>query len=185
MNRWTRIVLLGMLAAVAVSAPSAQGQIDLRGGIHGVRLGDDKLRVRSVVGLPDDRRTLPLPAPQVNAMWAYYRPLLTVLFGGEPQLVRGLRSMSTRDRTPGGVGVGTRERVLRRTIPSTRCASRSEERTCWVVRRLADAPCPQTDAVAPQPFAVVTLFDIVRRRIREVSMVYDTLLLRIDVRCNG
>jgi hypothetical protein len=127
-------VVLSALALVAVTAagasagPEGDKRIRHGAGIGRVKLGMTYAEVRRILGGPDtvDRREqLSRGRRYLEFSWDY--GWWTVGFMGRPGKLRvaAVQTLSARERTVEGLGVGSRERAVRRTL-RVRCAEVSE-----------------------------------------------------------
>ena len=121
-----RLVLLLLVAALAAPG-AAQALIQVDRGIAGVRLGNTQAQVRAALGKPDRAKGGTNPfGPFLE--WRY-KGGIRVLFQGR----RNVSSVATTglgDRTANGVGVGSRERTVRRRVPGVRCETIAGVRSC-------------------------------------------------------
>jgi hypothetical protein len=152
-----------VLAACADSGPVGSEdpeklRIRLKQGIAGVRLEMTREQVSATLGRPDGVRRSELHGGWTT--WVYRRPRTRVTFDAG-DLVWDVRTYSRDPRAPGGVGVGSSEREVRRALPSVRCrpyggpARYREWRVCSDTR------------VYSGPF---TTFTLVRGRVAHVTV---------------
>jgi hypothetical protein len=126
MSRSALTLLIACLAALAVPA-TAGAKIQIDRGIAGVRLDNSRAEVRAALGNPASQRS------GTNEFGRFlewrFRGGIRVLFQGR----RRVTSVSTTglgDRTDRGVGVGSRQRAVRRRVPGVRCETFANIRSC-------------------------------------------------------
>jgi len=107
-----------LLAATLAAPPTAGAIIQLDRGIAGVRLNNTKAQVRAALGKP--RRIV----NGMNDFGAFtrfdYRGRIRVIFQGQHR-VTSVTTTGLGDRTARGVGVGSRERTVKRRTPGVKC----------------------------------------------------------------
>jgi hypothetical protein len=127
-----RLAVVAPLAAALVVPSSAGAVIQLQRGIAGARLGSTQKQVRAALGKPA-RVQKGHNELAGNTTTFRYRFGLEVQFaqasGGR---VANVSLKAKTDRTSNGVGVGTRERVLRTRIPKVKCSTEFRVRTCML-----------------------------------------------------
>jgi len=130
MRRLHAALLAAALAALAAPA-GASALIQIDKGIAGVRLGNTPAQVRAALGPPSSTRT---ETNDFGPFTTYrYRGGLRVLFsGGDSVTLVGTTGLG--DRTIRGVGVGSRERAVRRRVPGVRCRTIAGDRLCHTNR---------------------------------------------------
>jgi len=117
------------LPAVAVAtlflAPSADARFRINQSMEGVQLDMSRADVRELKGKPADRELGP-----DFVTWTYRHPRMQVTF--KPRVIT-LSTSSRRIRGPGDIGVGTRQRRLKRVIDRpVRCRSLEGPTFCTV-----------------------------------------------------
>ena len=119
-----RLALAATIALLFLAAP-ADARFRINRSMDGVELGMSRAEVRDVKGAPAGRDLGP-----DFLRWTYLRPRMEVVF--KPQAIT-LFTSSRRIRGPGDVGVGTRERRLKRVIDRpVQCSSAEGDRFCVV-----------------------------------------------------
>jgi hypothetical protein len=130
MRRLARIVLAAGLAVLAAPA-GASAMIQVDRGIAGVRLNNTEAQVRAALGAPRSIQT------GTNDFGGFkqlrYRGGIRVLFSGGDRVTL-VSTTGLGDRTSRGVGVGSRERAVRRRVPGVRCETVSGDRMCHTNR---------------------------------------------------
>ena len=122
------LALVALTAAGASAGPEGDKRIRHGAGIGRVKLGMTYAEVRRILGGPDtvDRRErLSRGRRYLEFSWDY--GWWTVGFMGRPGNLRvaAVQTLNVRERTVEGLGVGSRERSVRRTL-RVRCAEVSE-----------------------------------------------------------
>jgi hypothetical protein len=130
MRRLGLTVLAACLAALAAPA-GASALIQVDRGIAGVRLNNTQAQVRAALGTPRSIRT------GTNDFGGFtqfrYRGGIRVLFSGGDRVTL-VSTTGLGDRTIRGVGVGSRERAVRRKVPGVRCLTVAGDRMCHTNR---------------------------------------------------
>jgi hypothetical protein len=130
MRRLLTLLTASCLAALAVPAgASALVQVDR--GIAGARLGNTQAQVRAALGPPSSTVSGSNdfgPFTQFR-----YRGGIRVLFS-QGNRVTLVSTSGLGDRTIRGVGVGSRERDVRRKVPGVRCETIVGDRVCHTNR---------------------------------------------------
>ena len=130
MRRLPAALLAAALAALAAPAGAA-ALIQVDRGIAGVRLGNTQAQVRAALGPPSSTTT---GTNDFGGFTQYrYRGGLRVLFTGG-DAVTLVSTTGLGDRTIRGVGVGSRERAVRRRVPGVRCRTIAGDRMCHTNR---------------------------------------------------
>jgi hypothetical protein len=111
--------LLAVAVLLGLAAP-AQAAIVLGESIGGVRIGATKPDVVKRLGKPLDRRTERTPFGKTKVL-GYDKLTVTLLREGANANVVAVRTERERDRTPGGIGVGSTRRAVARTVARVRC----------------------------------------------------------------
>jgi hypothetical protein len=122
------VIVFAMLAAGASAAPGDGDRIRHGAGIGKLRLGMTYAEVRKILGGPqtvDRREQLSGGRRYLEFSWDF--GWWTVGFMGRPNRMRvvSIQTLSRRERTVEGLGVGSRERMLRRTL-RVRCQAVAE-----------------------------------------------------------
>jgi hypothetical protein len=129
------LLFLGGHETHAVERPIPRGLIVPEQGMAGVRLGMTRAEVRAVLGGPDDVRHLGEAHTGVPIdSWRYRKAGLRVdLHGpGGRFTVGGVAARNAPPRTAAGVGVGSSEPAVRRTLGPVRCGPAGPgTRDCW------------------------------------------------------
>src|SRR5688500_18941336 len=112
MRRLPALILAACAAALAAPAGAA-ALIQVDRGIAGVRLGNSPAQVRAALGAPAATQS----GTNDFGGWLQYRYRggIRVLFQGDA--VTLVSTTGLGDRTARGVGVGSRERAVRRRVP--------------------------------------------------------------------
>ena len=119
-----RAALLATAVLLCLAAP-ADARFRINRSMEGVELGMSRAEVRAVKGAPADRDRGP-----DFVSWTYLRPRMEVVF--KPDAIT-LFTASRRIRGPADIGVGTRERRLKRVIDRpVRCTTAEGDRFCVV-----------------------------------------------------
>jgi len=121
----TAAIVGSALAAGASAAPGDGDRIRHGAGIGKVRLGMTYAEVRRILGAPqtvDAREQLAGGRRYLEFSWDF--GWWTVGFMGRPGKMRvaSVQTLSRRERTVDGLGVGTRESVLHRELGRMRCS---------------------------------------------------------------
>jgi hypothetical protein len=112
------VVVVLLLAAVPADA-----RFRVHRSMAGVELGDTGKQVRARLGAPDE---VSRHGRTRNLVYRS-RKMFVTLVGGKVHI---LSTDGRGQRGPGGVGVGTRERRLKRVLPRVDCESAEGVRTC-------------------------------------------------------
>jgi hypothetical protein len=129
------VTLLGLAAvpapAVAVTV-TARAPIVVQSSIRGVALGMTPAEVRSALGAPAASGVSPNPIIGKVRIWRYAG--LRIMFDSvrAGRTVLAVTSTSRADRTPAGVGVGSREEDVQRLVRGVRCVTRYGYRSCMI-----------------------------------------------------
>jgi hypothetical protein len=122
-------VAAGVAAAVLVTAAPAAAVIRPQKGMAGVRLGMTQQEMKDVLGTPTRVKQ------GQNDFGPYtqflYPHSITVTFQGNRR-VTGISTKGRTERTERGVGVGSRETVVRAKVGHVRCETIVHARTCHV-----------------------------------------------------
>ncbi len=133
----SRLSRLGLGVAIAlaalVSAQSASAVIIPQKGMAGVRLGMTRAKVRAVLGSP---KTIFKGKNEFGSFTSFNYARVQVSFQGN-QRVTNLRTQHREEKTRGGVGFGTTERLLRARVRGLRCKTEYGFRHCWLGAFLA------------------------------------------------
>ena|ERR671938_168772 len=124
-----RAALLSTVALLCLAAP-AQAAFRINRSMEGVKLGMGRAEVRELKGMPADRDLGP-----DFVSWTYLSPRMEVVF--KPRVIT-LFTQSRRIRGRGDIGVGTRERRLKRVIDRPVACSSAEGGRLCVVGSFAD-----------------------------------------------
>lgn len=123
-------VLLAVTGLLALPA-AAGAMIQLQRGIAGAALGNTQAQVRAALGAPVRVRTQRTDQGRL-VLWRY-RGGIEVFFVGGTRVTQ-VETSGRADRTPGGIGVGSTERALRRGVSGLRCRTESGGRSCRLGR---------------------------------------------------
>jgi hypothetical protein len=117
-----------LLAAAGASGAAGDGRVVPQQGIAGLRLGMTKAQVRATVGLPRkvERGTTELGPYRTS----HYRTYTVTFFGGTR--VTQLETRSPRERTAGGIGVGSTRAAVKAGVRGVRCVVEFEYDHCYV-----------------------------------------------------
>jgi hypothetical protein len=119
------LALLAAAAALTAAAAPAEASFRVNRSMDGVAIGMTPAEVRERLGRPAKRELGP-----DFVSWRYRRPALEVTL--KPNVIT-LFTRSKRIRGRDGIGVGTRERKLVRTLGARiRCESAEGQRLCVV-----------------------------------------------------
>lgn len=122
------LITLAAACLTALALPAAAGAlIQVDRGIAGARLDNTRAEVRAALGRPDSRRSGDNPFGRFVEF--RYRGGLRVLFQGG-QRVTSVSTTGVGDRTARGVGVGSRERAVRRRVEGITCETFGDVRSC-------------------------------------------------------
>lgn len=124
-----------LISAGAFSAVAADADLVVQRSLAGVELGMTRAQVEQVLGEPSD---VERPSSEIFGRYTELRYGLTrvALFDGTDGRVFSVTTTSRRQRTAGGVGVGSTETVLRRKVKGVRCTTFSGRvRICTVGRQ--------------------------------------------------
>jgi hypothetical protein len=134
MTRLSLLVVAAAVLAIAVAAP-AQARIVPGKGMAGIRIGMTQAQVTAVLGQPDSSKTVSDDfGPSLRLRYASHGGLRLILrenVSGEQELFQVL-TKGRVERTKRGVGVGTRERRLRRRLRGEHCETISGYRSCTI-----------------------------------------------------
>ena len=128
------------LALLAAAAPACSAAADttlrapivVQASIRGVALGMTPAEVRSALGAPAGSGVSPNPIVGKVRVWRY--PGLRIVFDSTRagRTVLSVTTTSRDDRTVAGVGVGSPEADVARSVRGVRCATRYGYRSCMV-----------------------------------------------------
>jgi hypothetical protein len=122
-----RTAILAALAALLLLPATAGAMIQIDRGIAGARIGNTRAQVRAALGTPARIRT------GTNAFGHFteyrFRGGIRVVFQGDTSLT-SVDTTGLGDRTSRGVGVGSRERTVRRRVPGVKCETIVGTRSC-------------------------------------------------------
>lgn len=128
---------LALLAAAALACAAAadttlRAPIVVQASIRGVALGMTPAEVRSALGTPAGSGVSPNPIVGKVRVWRY--PGLRIVFDSTRagRTVLSVTTTSRDDRTVAGVGVGSPEADVARSVRGVRCATRYGYRSCMV-----------------------------------------------------
>jgi hypothetical protein len=107
-----------VLVAALAAPPTAGALIQLNRGIAGVRLNNTKAEVRAALGKP--RRVIHGMNDFGGFTRYHYGGRIDVIFQSGNQ-VTSVTTAGLGDRTARGVGVGSRERTVKRRTPGVKC----------------------------------------------------------------
>lgn len=130
------VLLLAFPLGSATPKPKPKRKIPpvvVQKSIRGVQLGMDTVRVREVLGRkPSKSRTSPHPIVERTRTWSFGR--LRVVFDGTKSGARviSVNTTSRKDRTSRGVGVGTREPLVRKRVRGVSCRTEYGYRRCSI-----------------------------------------------------
>src|SRR5215210_5778524 len=129
MRRLPALLLAACAAALAAPAGAA-ALIQVDRGIAGVRLGNSPTQVRAALGVPASQTS----GTDAFGDWLQYRYRggIGVLF--QSDAVTLVSTTGLGDRTARGVGVGSRERAVRRRVTGVRCETILGDRMCHTNR---------------------------------------------------
>jgi hypothetical protein len=115
---YARLVLVWMTLLALAFAPAAEAAIQLDRGIAGARLGNSRADVRKALGTP----TKTSQGTNDFGRWVSYRypGKITVFFQGRER-VSSVRTAGLGDRTAEGIGVGSTENELTRSVKGLEC----------------------------------------------------------------
>ncbi len=129
-----RVGLAGLVVGFAlVAAQGANAIIIPQKGMAGVRLGMTQAKVRAVLGPP---KTIFKGKNEFGRFTNFNYARVQVSFQGN-QRVTNLRTQHREEKTRGGVGFGTTERLLRARVRGLRCKTEYGFRHCWLGAFLA------------------------------------------------
>jgi hypothetical protein len=121
-----RLALIVVLAVAALAAPAAaQARFVINKSMAGVTLGMTGKQVRATLGTPSE---ITRHGRTRNLVYRG-RKLFVTLVGGKVHI---LSTDGRGQRGRDGIGVGTRERKLKRVVPAVDCESAEGVRTCSV-----------------------------------------------------
>ena len=127
--KWTVLVLAGgALLAPGAAGALGEGRIVVQQGIAGVRLGMTQDEVKATAGLP---RKVEHGGTEIGSYTTYrYRTYSVTFFGA--RRVTQVETVSSVERTRGGVGVGSTRGTVAGTVPHARCARENGADHCFV-----------------------------------------------------
>lgn len=125
------VALAAAVLGLLVLATFAQAQIVPQKGIMGINLKMTRAQVIAAKGKPDAERLAPHDIIGMVRTMRYGRTHVT--FGGRrPDAgVIGVLTKDPRQRTPGGVGIGSAAADVRNGVPDTRCRTEFGISHCW------------------------------------------------------
>ena len=128
------VIASAALAASLLVPPAASAEIVPQKGMRGIELGMTVAQVRAAAGSPSSFRTVRNEIMGRVRVWRY--GLTTVRFDGTAAdaKVLGLDTRSRRERTAGGVGVGSTRATVRRKVSGVRCLVEFQYDHCFVGR---------------------------------------------------
>jgi hypothetical protein len=129
-----RTALIALVLAVGMAGPAA-ALIVVQKSIAGVRLGMTAAQVRTVLGKPD---AVTHPKNPIQGTVTRYRYGLTEVFiaRGKDGRVFAITTRSARQKTSGGVGVGSSEALVHAHVSGVHCEGSGSTRTCQVGKAL-------------------------------------------------
>jgi hypothetical protein len=147
-----RLTLVLCVVAVLATATPAKSAIVVQKGIAAVELGMTKAQVRAKLGRPRHVRT---GTNEFGTFRELVYRRVTVTFQSSPK-VTSVRTTSTLERTPRGVGVGSTTAEVKTRVHGVRCRNEAGFRHCFVGKFL--------------PGRVVTDFRIRNGRVSSISV---------------
>jgi hypothetical protein len=123
------------LLALAVVATPAGARIVPGKGMAGVRVGMTEAQVKAVLGTPSSSKTISDDfGPALRLRYSSHGGLRLTLRddGSGTNVLFQIFTRGTVERTKRGVGVGTRERRLRRRLKGEKCETISGYRSCTI-----------------------------------------------------
>lgn len=120
------------LGAAVAAAQAARKPIVVQGSIRGVALGMTPAEVRSQLGPPASTRVDLSPIIGKIRVWRYHGLRISFDSVRAGRTVLSVSSTSRRDQTPAGVGVGSSEADVERSVRGARCMTRYGYRSCIV-----------------------------------------------------
>lgn len=122
------LVTMAVVATALVTAGAAGSMIVPQKGIAGARLGMTMAKVRSVLGQP---KTIFKGRNEFGPWTDYGYARVRISFQGN-RTVTKLTTQDRREKTRGGVGFGSTERLLRAKVRGLRCKTEFGFRHCWL-----------------------------------------------------
>ena len=135
------LALGGSPAQAAPTTDEGPPPVIVQRSIRGVQLGMDPARVRELLDrAPDSSRTDPHPIVERTKTWTF--GALKVVFDGTKAGARVISVSTTSrvDRTPRGVGVGSKEMTVRRRVAGVDCRTEYGYRRCSIGKQVAGEP---------------------------------------------
>jgi hypothetical protein len=138
-SRAAGLALAGVLALPATAAAAiAPGH-----GVAGVKLGDSTARVTAVLGKP-----VSVQKYKGGQSWFWGKgPVdwVTMRVRGRSTTVRGIETWDSKQRTAGGIGVGSSMTALRKAYPHLTCKNGwlgHPYSSCWILTAVAGKKIP-------------------------------------------
>ncbi len=116
------------LLAAAGAAAAGDGRVVPQQGIAGLRLGMTQAQVKARVGLP---RRVERGANDIGAYSTYLYRTYTVTFFAGPRVTQ-IETRSPKERTAGGIGVGSTRAAVKAGVRGVRCVREFEYDHCYV-----------------------------------------------------
>jgi hypothetical protein len=120
-RRISVVGVLGLLAGLMAAVPVANAKVILGQSIAGVKLGESQSQVTAQLGTPT---LMQPPATNGSVEWNYAKaPLFgAVTFAASGELI-GLWTISKRQKTAQGVGVGSSLSQVKKAYPKVKCVT--------------------------------------------------------------
>jgi len=132
------VLIAACAMALAASAASARVQSLIpQKSLGGLKIGMVASQVRGVVGKPDSNKIVNHPLMGKTRQMKF--GLVEVTFRGTASsaTVVNLSTTSRKERTSGGIGVGSSEKALKSKLTGERCVTELGYRHCYIGKRSA------------------------------------------------
>jgi hypothetical protein len=128
-----RLTVLAAVCCAALPAPAGAAIVPQE-GLRGVKLGMTVAEIRAALGSPDRFRTVRSEMAGPVREWRYGLTRITFDSTAPDATVLELSTSSRTERTPEGVGVGSKRATVRTKVPGVRCLVEFSYDHCFVGR---------------------------------------------------